>query len=296
MRVFVTGATGFIGSAIVQELIGAGHQVLGLARSDASANALAVAGIEVHRGALEDLDSLRRGAAASDGVIHTAFIHDFSKYVANAETDRRAIEAIAGALAGSDKPFVSTSGTLGLQPDRVGKEDDVALPGSAAGPRAAAEGVMLAAAGRGVRTSIIRLPPSVHGEGDHGFVPALIGIAREKGVSAYVGNGFNRWPTVHRLDVARLFRLALEKGAAGSRFHGVAEEGVPVKNIAEVIGKQLKIPVVVKSQEEAADHFGWLAMFLGMDYPCSSAQTQEQLGWQPNQVTLIADLEQGHYF
>lgn len=296
MRVFLTGATGFIGSAIVQELIGAGHQVLGLARSDASANALAAAGVEVHRGALEDLDSLRRGAAASDGVIHTAFIHDFSKYVANAETDRRAIEAIAGALEGSDKPFVSTSGTLGLQPDRVGKEDDVALPDSAAGPRAAAEGVMLAAAGRGVRTSIIRLPPSVHGKGDHGFVPTLIGIAREKGISAYIGNGFNRWPTVHRLDVARLFRLALEKGAAGSRFHGVAEEGVPVKNIAEVIGKQLNIPVVVKSQEEAADHFGWLAMFLGMDYPCSSAQTQEQLGWQPNQVTLIGDLEQGHYF
>jgi nucleoside-diphosphate-sugar epimerase len=296
MRVFVTGATGFIGSAIVQELIGAGHQVIGLARSDAAADSLIAAGAEVHRGTLEDLDSLRRGAAASDGVIHTAFIHDFSQYVANAEIDRRAIEAIAGALEGSDKPFVSTSGTLGLEPGRVGKEDDAASLTNPAGPRAAAEGIMLAAASRGVRTSIVRLPPSVHGDGDHGFVPALISIAREKGVSAYVGDGLNRWPAGHRLDVARLFRLALEKGTAGSIFHGVADEGVPVRDIAEVIGRRLNLPLVAKSSGEAADHFGWLAQVLGMDCPASSAQTQERLGWRPNQPALIPDLDRAGYF
>lgn len=296
MRVFVTGASGFIGSAIVQELTAAGHQVLGLARSDASAKALRDAGVEVHRGSLEDLESLRRGAAASDAVIHTAFIHDFSQYAANAATDRNAIEAIIGALEGSGKPFVSTSGTLVLTPGILGRENDAADAGNPAGPRAAAEELMLEAASRGVRTSIIRLPPSVHGEGDHGFVPMFINIAREKGLSAYIGSGLNRWPAVHRLDVAHLFRLALEKGPAGSRFHGVAEEGIPIQDIARVIGQHLKVPVVAKAVEEAADHFGGFAFALGMDCPASGVQTQEQLGWYPNQPGLIADLEQGHYF
>jgi nucleoside-diphosphate-sugar epimerase len=296
MRVFVTGATGFIGSAIVQELIGAGHQVLGLARSEASASALIAAGAAVHRGTLEDLESLRSGAAASDGVIHTAFIHDFSQYLANAEIDRKAIEAMAAALEGSNKPFVSTSGTLVLTPGKVGTEDYIASAGSPAGPRADAEVIMMDAANRGVRTSVVRLPPSVHGDGDRGFVPALIAIAREKGVSAYIGDGLNRWPAVHRLDAALLFRLALEKGTAGSRFHGVGDEGVPVREMAEVIGRRLNVPVVTKTPEEAADHFGWLAVALGMDCPASSAQTQELLGWRPTRPGLIADLDRPQYF
>lgn len=296
MRVFVTGASGFIGSAIVQELIRKGHQVLGLARSDASAAAIKAAGAEVQRGSLDDLDSLRQGAATSDGVIHMAFIHDFSKYEENIAIDRRAIEAIAAELEGTNKPFVATFGTLGLAPGKLGRESDVPDTKAAAGVRAATEEIMLAAAGKGVRTSIVRLPPSVHGEGDKGFVPAVIGIAREKGVSAYIGDGLNRWPTVHRLDAARLFVLALEKGAPGSIFHGVAEEGIPIKDLAEVIGRHLNIPIVAKSGEEAVNHFGWVTFALGIDNPTSSAQTQEQLGWYPNQPTLIADLEQGHYF
>ena len=296
MRVFVTGATGFIGSAIVQELIGAGHQVLGLARSDASAQALSAIGVDVHRGTLEDLESLRSGVAVADGVIHTAFIHDFSQYLANAEIDRKAIEAMAAALEGSNKPFVSTSGTLGLTPGKIVREEEMAAPGNPAGPRAAAEVIMMDAAGRGVRTSIVRLPPSVHGEGDRGFVAALIAAAREKGVSAYIGDGLNRWPAVHRLDAARLFRLALEKGTAGSRFHGVADEGIPVRDIAAVIGRRLNLPVATKSPEEAAAHFGWLGGALSIDCPASSVQTQEQLGWRPIHPGLLADLDQPHYF
>jgi nucleoside-diphosphate-sugar epimerase len=296
MRVFVTGATGFIGSAIVQELISAGHQVLGLARSDAAARLLAAAGAATHRGTLEDTDSLRRGAAAADGVIHTAFIHDFSQYEASAKIDAQAIAAIAEALGGTHKPFVSASGILALAPGRMATENDAAAAASPAGLRAAAEVTMLAAAGRGVRSSIIRLAPSVHGDGDRGFVPALIGIAREKSVAAYIGNGSSRWPAVHRLDAARLFRLALEKGRAGSVFHGVADEGVTMRNIAEVIGRHLQVPVVSKSPETAGDHFGWLGGFIGMDCIASSAQTQEQLGWRPEHPALIADLDQGSYF
>jgi nucleoside-diphosphate-sugar epimerase len=296
MRVFVTGATGFIGSAIVRELIAAGHKVLGLARSDTAAGSLAAAGADVHRGSLDDLDSLRRGAAAADGVIHTAFIHDFSQYQANAEIDRRAVEAIAGALEGSARPFVSTSGTLLLAPGRVGTEDDAASPATAAGPRAASEVTVLAAAGRGVRSSVIRLPPSVHGDGKAGFVTVLIDIAREKGVSAYVGDGSNRWPAVHRLDAAHLYRLALEKGSAGARFHGVADEGVPVREIAGVIGRRLNLPVVAQSPEEAANHFGWFARVLSIDNPRSSALTRERLGWQPVQPGLIPDIDRGRYF
>jgi nucleoside-diphosphate-sugar epimerase len=293
MRVFVTGATGFIGSAIVKELIGAGHQVLGLARSEPAAKSLTAAGAEVHRGSLEDLESLRSGAAAADGVIHTAFIHNFSNYGPSAAADKRAIETLGAALAGSDHPLIVTSGTLVLQSEGpIATEDDAPNPNF---PRKSEEAA-LTLASRGVRVAVLRLPPSVHGEGDHGFVPRLISIAQEKGVSAYIGDGLNRWPAVHRLDAARLYRLVLEKGAAAGRYHAVADEGVPTREIAEVIGRHLNLPVVSKSREEAADHFGWIGLFFGMDSPASGAQTQQRLGWQPTGPGLIADLEQTHYF
>lgn len=296
MRVFVTGATGFIGSAIVRELIAARHQVLGLARSDASAASLAAAGAEAHRGALDDLDSLQHGAAAADGVIHTAFRHDFSDYAGAGETDRRAVEAMGTALAGSNRPFVITSGITVLTPGILAKEDDIPDPASASAIRIPSEEVMMALASRSVRTSVVRLPTSVHGDGDHAFVPALIDIARKKGVSAYVGDGSNRWPAVHRLDAARLFRLALEKAPAGSRLHGVGDEGVSVREIAGVIGQRLNLPVVAISDEEANDHFGWLAQFISIDAPASSALTQKRLGWRPVQPALIADLDREQYF
>ncbi|MBS7563690.1 SDR family oxidoreductase [Mucilaginibacter sp. Bleaf8] len=296
MRVFLTGASGFVGSAVVQELIGAGHQVVGLARSDSSAEQLLAAGIEVHRGALDDLESLKSGAAAADGVIHTAFIHDFKDYEAACKTDTLAVQTIAEALAGSDRPFVITSGIAMLKPGTVGTENDMPDPNSAASHRIASEKAILAMAAKGVRSSVVRLPPSVHGDGDHGFVPALINIARQKGVAAYVGEGLNRWPAVHRLDAARLFRLALEKGAAGSIFHGVADEGVPMRDIVEVISRHLNVPVVSKTAQEAAEHFGWLAYFVGVDCPASSLQTQTQLGWTPVQTALLPDIDLGTYF
>ncbi len=293
MRVFVTGATGFIGTAVVRELIDAGHQVLGLARSVAGAKSVVAAGAVVHRGSLEDLESLRTGATAADGVIHTAFIHDFSNYGPAAEADRRAIETLGDALVGSDRPLIVTSGSLIAQAQGpLATEDDQGKPNF---PRRSEEAA-LALAARGIRASVLRLPPSVHGNGDHGFVPYLISIAREKGISAYVGDGLNRWPAVHRLDAAHLYRLVLEKSSAGAKYHGVADEGVPTREIAEVIGRHLNVPAVSKSREEAAAHFGWIAAFFGMDGAASSALTQKRMGWRPVQPGLIADLNARHYF
>lgn len=293
MRVFVTGASGHIGSLVVPELLKAGHQVVGLARSDKSAAALSAAGAEVQRGTLDDLDSLRRGAEAADGVIHLAYIHDFSRYADAAHTDQRAIMTLGETLAGTNRPFVITSGTAGLMPGRVGTEDDALSPTS---PRVS-EAAAFAFTERGVRTSAVRLAPSVHGPADaHGFVPRLIEIAREKGVSGYVGDGANRWPAVHELDAAHLFRLALEAAPAGSRLHGVDDEGVPFREIAEVIGRHLHLPVVSISQDEAAAHFGFLGALVSLDIPSSSALTQERLGWRPTHPGLIEDLESGFYF
>ncbi len=294
MRIFVTGATGFIGSAVVSELLGAGHQVLGLARSEESAKFLLLAGAEVHRGDLEDLESLRRAAALSDGVIHAAFNHDFSKFAENSDADRRAIETLGEALEGTDRPLIVTSG-LPITPGRLTTEDDVPPSGSSGTPRVS-EQTAISLATRGVRVSVVRMSQA-HDRDRQGLATYLIAVAREKGISAYVGDGLNRWPAVHRLDTAPLYRLALEKGVAGARYHALGEEGVPLREIAEAIGRGLELPVVALSPEEAASHFDWLAFAVGMDAPASSALTQERLGWHPTQEPgFMADLEHSSAF
>jgi nucleoside-diphosphate-sugar epimerase len=295
MRVFVTGASGFVGSAVVRNLLAAGHQVLGLARSEASASALVAAGAMPHRGDLTDLDSLRKGADVSDGVVHTGFNHDFTNFKANCEWDRAVIETLGAGLAGSNRPLVITSGTGLLAGQGMVTEADTPRAGNLNPRLATEEAAKLAAAG-GARVSVVRLPPSVHGDGDHGFVPMLIGMAREKGISAYIGEGQNLWPAVHRFDAAELFRLALEKGAADARYHGSAEGGVPFKEIAEVIGKRLGLPFVSLSAEEAAGHFGWFAHFAAIDNPSSSEWTRKELSWKPTGPGLIADLDRPSYF
>jgi nucleoside-diphosphate-sugar epimerase len=274
MLIFVTGATGYIGSAVVRELIDAGHKVIGLTRTDKGALKLKEAGAEVHQGSLDDLDSLRSGAAIADGVIHLAFNHDFSDFAGSLATDLQAIEAIGEVLVGTGKPFLTTAHANGTESDNA----------------------TLALANRGVRASVVSLSTSVHGDGDKGFVPLLIKIAREKGFSAYIGDGSNRWPAVHRLDAARLFRLALEAAPAGSKLDGVGDEGIPFRVIADVIGRHLNLPVVSITREEAEAHFGFLGAIAALDIPRSSVQTQELLSWRPVHPTLIADLEQGDYF
>jgi nucleoside-diphosphate-sugar epimerase len=298
MRVFVTGASGFIGSAVVQELRGAGHEVVGLSRSDSSAEALVAAGAEIHRGSLEDLDSLRTGAAAADGVIHLGYIHDFSKIEDNVRVDRSAIETFGAVLAASDRPLVIANGTLFLSSaGQPATETDTGDPtDDAVGGRRRNEQLVLSLADRGVRSASVRLTPTVHGEGDHGFVPIIIGVAREKGVSGFLGDGSSRWPAVHRVDAARLFRLALEKAPAGAVLHGVAEEGIPTREIADVIGQHLGVPVESISPGSAVEHFGFLGAILGLDSPASSVLTRERYAWQPQQPGLIDDLNQGHYF
>lgn len=300
MRVFVTGASGWLGSAVVPELLDAGHQVTGLARSDASAAALTTAGAEVVRGTVDDLDVLRSAAAASDGVIHLAFKHDIAfsgDFRGAAETDRRAVDAFGEVLAGSDRPLVIASGLLGLAPGRVVTERDMpAVDGSPTSVRQATALAALELAGRGVRSAVVRLAPTCHGEGDNGFMAALVGIARERGVSGYVGDGANRWPAAHRLDVGRLFRLAVEKAPAGSVLHGAGEEGVAIRDVAEVIGRRLDVPVVSVAPADAAGHFAWLGGFIGLDSPAASTITRELLDWRPSQPGLLEDLDKGHYF
>ncbi|HEV2376918.1 MAG TPA: SDR family oxidoreductase [Streptosporangiaceae bacterium] len=305
MRIFVTGASGWIGSAVVPELIDAGHQVVGLARSDASAAALTAAGAQVQRGTLDDIDSLRDAASASDGVIHLAFRHDIAfsgRFSDAADTDRRAVETFGEVLAGSGRALLIASGTGGIRPGHVATEQDGRDPGSGAHLPAGLQTrhdtslLALSLAGDGVRSSLVRFPPTVHGEGDHGFMAALVGIAREKGVSGYIGDGSNRWPAVHRFDAAHLVRLALEKAPAGSVMHGVAEEGVPIREVAEVLGRHLGVPVAAIPPEDAGEHFSWLGAFIALDCPASSAATRELLGWQPANPGLIDDLDKGHYF
>lgn len=291
MRIFVTGASGFVGSAVVPELLRAGHQVVGLARSDAAAAAVEAAGAEVQRGDLADVDGLRRGASAADGVVHLGFIHDFANYAKSAETDRIAIQTMAAALAGSSRPLVVTSGTLGVgAPGTVGTEDDLADA-----TRRFSESALAAAPGS-VHGIVVRLSPTVHGDGDHGFVPELIRVARAKGISGYPGEGANRWSAVHRLDAATLFRLGIEKAPAGARLHATAEEAITSRQIAEAIGKKLGIPVQSIPPAQVMAHFGWIGAFFSLDKPASSAKTRELLGWKPAHVGLMQDLEHGTYF
>ncbi|EKQ54742.1 MULTISPECIES: SDR family oxidoreductase [unclassified Clostridium] len=291
MRVFVTGATGFIGSAVACELIGAGHQVVGLARSDKAAEALLAAGAQVHRGSLEEVDSLRSGAANADGVIHLGFSNDFSNLASACEKDCIAIKTLGEALKGSNRPLVTTSVITLLKSGCIGTEKDETDPNSVGAPRIASEEAALSFADKGVRVSVVRLAPCVHDENRQGFATALTYIAREKGISAYVGDGLNRWPAIHRLDAAKLFRMALEAAPAGSCLHGVGEEGIHFKDIAETIGHRLNLPVESISKEAIDKHFGWLAQFTISDNPTSNALTQKWLGWKPEGPALISDLE-----
>lgn len=294
MHVFVTGATGFVGSAVVKELLEHGHEVSGLVRSDASAEALARTGAHVIRGSLEDLDSLRRGATQTDATIHTAFNHDFSRFAENCELDRRAIETLGDALVGTDKPLVVTSGLGHMQPGQLATEDAPSLPVSPAYPRAS-EATAEAVASRGVHAMVVRLPFTVHDAGDHGFIAVLVNIAREKGFSAYPGDGLNRWPAVHRLDAARMYRLAVERGTRGARYHAIAEEGVPFRDIARTIGQELGLAVRGLDDDEAIDHFGWFRRFTGLDIPASAERTAKTLGWAAEHTTLLDDMAR-HYF
>ncbi|TDW97449.1 SDR family oxidoreductase [Dinghuibacter silviterrae] len=293
MRVFVTGASGFIGSAVVKNLLAAGHQVLGMARSDASAQTLTDMGIQVHRGDVHDLESLRKGAALADGVIHLAFVHDFTTYVENCETDRKAIEAMGAVLAGTGHPLLVTSGTgAPVTPGQLRGENEPPAP-SKVQPRMATEEAAFAVSRLGVPVSVVRLPPSVHARDRHGLVSQLFNLARQKGFSAYIGDGLNRWPAVHRLDAARVFHLALEKGSPLFRYHAVGEEGITLKDIAEAVGRRLNVPVTSLSPEEAVSHFTWMSSFVGANIPASSALTQEHLGWHPeNQASLLEDIAQ----
>jgi nucleoside-diphosphate-sugar epimerase len=294
MRVFVTGASGWIGSATVAELVASGHRVVGLARSDAAAAAIAALGAEVHRGSLDDLDSVRAGAAASDGVVHLGYNHDFARMDQAAETDGQALEAIGMILEGTGRPLVAASGTLGLAPGRVATEHDAADP--SLHPRIAASQAVLALADRGVRSSLVRFAPTVHGPGDHGFIARLVAIAREQGVSGYIGDGSNRWPAVHRLDAGRLVSLAVVDAPAGSVLHAIGEQGVPTREIAEAIGGGLDLPAVSVPAEQATEHFGWIGRFFGTDSRAASDVTRTLMGWEPTHQGLIADLNEGHYF
>lgn len=294
MRIFVTGASGWVGSAVVEDLIAQGHQVAGLARSPASEDKLAATGAQVVRGSIEDIEVLRAAARDADAVIHTAFNHDWSRFAENCAADKRAIEALGAEVEGSSRPLIVTSGVALLAPGRLATEADVAPPVTESFPRAS-EAVVEELRGRGVRATTVRLAPTVHGVGDHGFVPRLAGIARDKGVSAYIGEGRNRWPAVHRLDAARLFRLALDHTAEGP-FHAVAEQGVALKEIAEAIARQFDLPLVSKSAEEAGAHFGWFAPFVGLDAPTSSDRTRALLDWTPQQPGLLEDLARPDYF
>jgi nucleoside-diphosphate-sugar epimerase len=290
MRIFVTGATGFIGSVTILELIRAGHHVVGLARSNEASAALTKAGAKPHPGSLTDLESLKTGARDSDGVIHLGFIHDFSKWQENGRIDLAAINAMVDVLAGSDRPLVVTSGTALLAKGRLVTEADLAEKDGAGSIRGPSENATIEAASKGVRSCVIRLSPSVHGKGDHGFVPMLVKIARDKGFSGYIGEAANRWPAVHRLDAARLYRLAVENGKAGSTFHGAAEEGVAFHEIAKAIGIAAGVPTKQIAAEEAAQHFGFLGAFVGMDNPTSSELTRKTLGWAPQEIGLVDDV------
>jgi nucleoside-diphosphate-sugar epimerase len=305
MRIFVTGASGWIGSAVVPELLSAGHEVVGLARSEASAQRLDSTGALVLRGDLDDPDTLAKAASDSDGVIHLAFQHEVAfggNFAAAAAADRRAVEAMGAALADSDRPLVLASGMLGLTvPGRPATEDDGLVPGAEiranpAGLRAATALFTLSLRGVGVRSSVLRFPPTVHGDGDNGFVATFVAIARQKGVSAYVGEGSNRWPAVHRSDAARLARLAVESAPAGSVLHAVAEEGVPFREIAEAMGRHLDLPVTSVAPQDAPEHFGFLAHFVALDSPVTATITRELLGWEPTGPSLLEDLEQDHYY